>query len=215
MKLPKPHTLFALAFFAFASLLQANGLTEGRDYEILSRTIPALPVNKGKIEILEAYSFTCSHCRNFDPVIRAHIKTLNKDTVFRPEHVVWDKQAYRELARISATITQTKTQDTLNPLVYRAIFQDGVELYKPEVFKKWLKQQKGFNQTKFISVYSSSKTLKEVNRMEQFTHDFNLDSVPTVIVGGKYKVIQSANPQQTLNTIDKLVEKTRQEVTKQ
>ena len=214
MKFLKIPVIFALTLFIFSSLLHAQELIEGQDYEVLSRSIPVLPVNKGKIEILEAYSFTCSHCRSFDPVIRAHIKTLKKDTVFRSEHVVWDKDAYRELARISATITQTKTQDILNPLVYKALFQDRVELHKPEVFKKWLKKQKGFDHAKFLSVYSSSKTQKQINRMEKLTHDFSFNSVPSVIVGGKYKVIRSANHQQTLYIIDQLVEKIRQESSK-
>ena len=211
MKFFKIPVIFTLILFVFSSLLHAQELIEGQDYEVLTRSIPVLPANKGKIEILEAYSFSCSHCRNFDPVIRAHIKTLKQDTVFRPEHVVWDKDAYRELARISATITQTKTQDVLNPLVYKALFQDKVELYNPEVFKKWLKQQKGFDQTKFLSVYASSKTQKEIIRMEKLTHDFSFNSVPSIIVGGKYKAIRSANPQQTLETIDALVTKIRQE----
>ncbi len=213
MKLSRLPVIFIVALFTFSSWIYADALIEGRDYEVVSRPFPSLAANKGKIEILEAYSFTCSHCRNFDPIIRAHIKTLKKDTVFRPEHVVWDKQAYRELARISATITQTQTHDILNPLVYKALFQDKIELYHPEIFKKWLKLQKGFDQKKFLAVYASSKTTKEVSRMEQLTHDFDLNSVPSIIVGGKYKVIRTINPQQTLDTIDQLVEKARQEQT--
>src|SRR5215203_5599086 len=73
-------SLLVVSFLAFAALAGAVDLQEGREYTLID---PPQPVAvKGKIEVIEFFSYACPHCYHLEPVISAWLKKLPADVTF-------------------------------------------------------------------------------------------------------------------------------------
>lgn len=187
----------------------AAALTEGKDYEVLSKPMPQ--TQKDKIEVLEFFGYFCIHCKNLDPVIRKHVKTFAADTYFQADHVVWDESGHLGFARLAAAVNQAGLKDKANPAIYDAIFSEKVNFNDPGETIRWMKAQKSFDGNKLLTAYNSFSNQAQAKQMAARTAEYGINSTPTVIVGGKYKVLFSSNFVEGMKTIDELVQKVRDE----
>lgn len=188
----------------------AAALTEGVDYEILPKEMPQ--TQKDKVEVLEFFGYFCIHCKNLDPIIRKHIKTFASDTYFQADHVVWDAQSHLGLARLAAAVNQSGLKQQANPAIFNAIFEEQINLGDPVVTVQWIKDQKSFDSKKLLTAYNSFSNEAQAKQMMARTEEYGIQGTPTVIVGGKYKVLFGKGGfVQGMQTIDELVQKVRDE----
>lgn len=198
---------FLCGWFLFSLSVQA-AITEGKDYLVLAKPIPALDAKK--IEVIEFFSFVCEYCKDLEPVLRQHAKTFPSDVSLRSEHIIWDDST-RNLAKIQIAIEATKTQNVLTPLVFAAIFNQKLNLTDAAIFKQWLSQQKGFDTAKVQTAYNDFGMNAAVKKMEQLTIDNQIDSSPRIIVGGKYQVESKRDFPAAMKVVDELITKVRKE----
>ncbi len=191
------------ASFGFAQA----AIVEGQDYQTLPKAMPQ--ANSNQVEVLEFFGYFCIHCKNIDPIIRKHSRTFASDTYYKPVHVVWEP-AMLPFARIASAVDATGMMNQANPAIYSAMFDQKVNLGDEKTFKDWAKKQTSFDGNKLITAYDSFNAQQNAKAMEKMTVDYQIDSTPTVIVGGKYKVIMR-DFNKAMNTIDELVVKVRQE----
>lgn len=191
--------------------LSANALaaTEGVDYEVLPKAMPQL--QKDKVEVLEFFGYFCIHCKNLDPLLLKHSKTFAKDTYFRTEHVVWDEKAHLNLARLAAAVNESGEKYRANPAIFKAMFDDKIDLSDTAITAQWLAAQTSFNGKKVLEAYNSFSNQAQAKQMADYTAEYNVQSTPTIIVGGKYKVKLDKGFEAGMVTIDELVAKVRQE----
>ena len=66
---------------------------------------PRAPVDAppGQIEVVEFFSYGCSHCMHFEPIMDAWVKTLAKDVAFRRVHVGF-QSSFAPLQKIFYTL---------------------------------------------------------------------------------------------------------------
>ena len=65
--------------------IQAHAQTQGRDFSVVE---PAVPTDSaGKIEVLEFFSYGCSHCADLYPVVKAWGAKKPGDVELRRVHV--------------------------------------------------------------------------------------------------------------------------------
>lgn len=203
------RNLFMITLFSVSAFSQA-AIVEGQDYEVLAKPVTSLEENKNKIELLEVFSYVCSHCRDLDPIYRNHLKKLTPDVATRTEHVVWGEQE-AALAKISAAVGQTKTGNQLNAPIFKALFTDKVMLADPTTFQDWVKKQPNIDTQNFLNAYNSFGVSSDVGRMKQFTEEYKIDSTPRLVVGGKYQVILKGDFYAVMKVVDELIEKVRAE----
>ncbi|QMT32354.1 thiol:disulfide interchange protein DsbA/DsbL [Alysiella filiformis] len=206
MNLKKLLIASALALGLNAGALAA---TEGVDYEVLPKAMPQ--IQKDKVEVLEFFGYFCIHCKNLDPILLKHTKTFAKDTYFRTEHVVWDEGRDMNLARITAAVNQAGEKYAANPAIFGAIFDEKVNLSDAGVTAQWLNAQTSFNGKKVLEAYNSFSNQAQAKQMADYTREYQVQSTPTLIVGGKYKVIFNQGFENGMKTIDELVQKVREE----
>lgn len=206
MNLKKIIIASALALGLNAGALAA---TEGVDYEVLPKAMPQ--IQKDKVEVLEFFGYFCIHCKNLDPILLKHSKTFAKDTYFRTEHVVWDEGRDMNLARITAAVNESGEKYAANPAIFSALFDQKVNLSDAGVTAQWLTSQTSFNGKKVLEAYNSFSNQAQAKQMADYTREYQVQSTPTLIVGGKYKVIFNQGFENGMKTIDELVEKVRQE----
>ena len=205
----KWHNLIAVILFTVTgAFAQAIEPVEGQDYTVVNSGIAPLEQNKDKIEIVEFFSYTCSHCRSLDSVLRNYAKTLPQDTVFRSEHIVWDEGTYLSLAKLKSAVSKLHLENQLNAPIYKALFDENIDLSISNNLATWLNSQSNIVDSKaFMDIYNSFSVATDANRMKELTERHDIRATPIVIVGGKYQIKDPRNTK----LISALVEKVRKE----
>jgi len=180
-----------MAVFMTASV-SAVELKEGVHYEVISTTATATP------EVKEFFSYYCPHCHNFEPLADNLKKAAETDNFkFVKSHVDFLRAAGPD---IQLMLTKALvTSELLNvPQVSKAIFeyihvQRGVFTKEKDIRNIFLihnvdgeKFDKAFNS--FAVKAAAGKMKKE---QDSLSRRKVLTGVPTFIVNGKYKILNS------------------------
>lgn len=197
------------AGLAFAMVTNASAaLVEGQDYKVLEKPVPQTQADK--IEVLEFFGYFCVHCYHLDPVLLKQAKTWPSDTYLRSEHVVWQPEMLG-FAKVAAAVNQSGLKYQANPVVFKAIYEQKINLADSATFKKWAAEQKSFDAQQLIAAYDSPANQVAAEKMAKLTEEFKIEGTPIVIVGGKYEVKFNGDWQAGMKTIEGLVEKVRKE----
>lgn len=186
----------------------AAAAIEGVDYEVMNT--PMKQLDQDKVEVLEFFAYWCPHCHDLSPIILKHSQTFAEDTYFRTVHVVWSKDDIG-YARVAAAVDQAGLKYQATPAIFDLVINQRRNLAIPEVFTQWVMQQNQFDGKKLLNAYNSFINQTQVKQMLDWTEQYNITSTPTVIVGGKYKLLFPKGFKEGMNTIDELVQKVRQE----
>ncbi len=200
-------TLFAAALIVLALPLQAAGLVEGTDYRTLE---PAQHTDaKGKIEVLEFFSYGCPHCNEFYPMISAWEARLPKDVVLERVATGMGRLAWTNLAKAYYALEATGDLKRLDAKVFHAIHEEHQPLFDEKAISTWVGQH-GVDTQKFITAFDSFGVNTKLNQAEQMVENYKIDGVPTLAVAGKY-VVMGNTFEQLLANADALVAKVRAE----
>jgi thiol:disulfide interchange protein DsbA len=190
----------------------AAQLTEGKNYLRLKAPVP---VETGKkIEVIEFFSYGCPHCAELEPYLDAWLAKLPADVQFRRVPVMF-QNPWVNLAKIYYTLDAMGEEAKLSPEVFTALHGKNVSLSNEKTFFDWA-ASKGLDRKKVEDVYTSFAISGKMNRAKQQAQTFDIQSVPTVVVDGKFvtgsdKVGSHA---QLPAAIDELVAKARSERSK-
>ncbi len=170
-----------LAMSALLARPAAAQLVEGKNYMRLGTPIP---VETGKkIEVIEFFSFGCPHCADLEPILDKWLATLPPDVEFRRVPVSF-QNAWENLAKVYYTLNALG-QDKIDPEVFVAIHQKGQNLAVPKTFFDWAAAN-GMDRKKVEDMYGSFTVAGKLARAKQLAQVFQIESVPTVIVDGKF-----------------------------
>jgi thiol:disulfide interchange protein DsbA len=181
MKRLRLHLLWALAWFAATAAWPAD-LVEGKDYQRMKNP---QPVESGKkIEVIEFFSYGCPHCSDLEPILQAWLKTLPPDVQFRRVPVMF-QQRWEALAKVYYTLDAMGDETRLSPEVFKAIHVEGLPLYDDKAFFDWAARH-GLDRARVAEVYNSFGVNSKFVRAKVLAQTFNIQSVPTVIIDGKF-----------------------------
>jgi thiol:disulfide interchange protein DsbA len=197
--------IVTLAFLALVSPAQAS-VVAGHDYVVLD--VPRRQDTKGKIEVIEFFSWGCPHCYEFYPLLRRWLATLPKDATFRRVPVGFGHPEWDNLARAYYALQSTGDLARLDGPIFEAIHKDHVSLFDEENITAWVAKH-GVNVGQFTAAYRSFGVNTSVDQALQMVIDYRVDGVPTIVIGGRYEV--SADHTKMLAVVDELIVKTRDE----
>ena len=162
--------------------------TEGKEY---LRYKQPFPVETGrKIEVIEFFSYGCPHCADLEPYMQAWIKRLPPDVQFRRIPVAF-QPAWENLGRVYYTLEALGEEAKLSPEVFAAIHGNArINLAQEQKFFDWA-ASKGLDRKKGEDTYKSFGVAGKIGRAKQTAQTYNIQSVPTLIVDGKFLVSSS------------------------
>ena len=202
-----------LVAFIAAAALAAGGaraaLVEGKQY---TRIANPQPVETGKkIEVLEFFSYMCPHCAELEPYLDAWLAKLPPDVAFRRVPVSF-QQRWGALAKDYYTLDALDAEAKLSPEVFKAIHGQGIALWDDKTFYDWA-ASKGLDRKKVEDVSKSFAIDGRLKRALQLAQQYRVDSVPTVVVDGKFLTSSSMVGTHSAlpAAIDELVAKARAE----
>ena len=170
-------------------LASASDYLEGKQYTQISEKISS------KSEVREYFSFYCPHCFRFEPLMEQVKKELPDGTKFERNHVDFLRAASPEiqfmLSKAVVVAQQLKMEKKLiNALfnyihVQRAMFSSEKDIRNVFVLN-------GADGEKFDKLMSSFSVNSHAKRMKKHQDELTkkkvLNSVPTIVVNGKYRI---------------------------
>ena len=162
---------------------------EGREFVRLKS--PQLVETGKKIEVIEFFSYGCPHCADLEPHLQAWFKRLPQDVQVRRVPVAF-QPAWENLARVYYTLEALGEDARLTPDVFAALHGGNrANLAQEARFLDWA-ASKGLDRKKVEDTYKSFGIAGKLGRARQVAQAYNVQSVPALVVDGKFLVSSSS-----------------------
>jgi thiol:disulfide interchange protein DsbA len=187
---------------------QGSGPVEGKDFtRVETPQPPSAPA--GKVEVLEFFSYACPHCSSFEPTIEEWEKHLPPEVSFRRVPVTFLMNADNFMHTYYALETIGAVQ-AAQLKIFRAIHIDRQRLDTPENIAAFLGKN-GVDAAKFLAAFKSFSVATSVSRAKKMMGDYKVESVPTLIVAGRWVTspTQAGSQERALAVVDQLVQRAR------
>jgi len=205
----------SLVSAAAASALAASGRAfaqaapvEGKDFtRVETPQPPSVPA--GKVEVLEFFSYACPHCSAFEPALEAWEKQLPADVVLRRVPVAFLMNADNFMRTYYALETIGAVQ-AMQLKIFRGIHIEKKHLEKGEDIAAFISANGG-DSAKFLAAFKSFSVNTSVARAKKLMADFKVESVPTLVVQGRWMTSpsQAGTQERALAVVDQLVQRVR------
>ncbi len=157
----------------------------GVDYEIINPPIQ-ITNDKGHIEVIEAYSYSCPHCFKFQPDIEEwledkpeNVKFSRLQVMFRPE---WENYA-----KLYYTAEALGILEQAHQAAFTYIHQRRKALDNESQIQSFFEEQ-GIDAAKFKKTFNSFGVASKTKRAIQLVKKLGVKSTPTIVINGKYRV---------------------------
>jgi len=202
-----PLLAVLVAALPLSGAAQIAAPQEGNQY--LRLKVPQ-PVETGKkIEVIEFFSYGCPHCGELEPFLQGWLKTMPADVAFRRIPVMFQER-WIPLAKIYYTLEALGEEARLSPEVFSALHAKGQSLWQDKTFFDWAASQ-GLDRKKVEDMYNSFGIGGKVNRARLSAQTYQVQSVPLVVVDGKFVSNRLGSHSAMPPLIDALVAKARAE----
>lgn len=158
---------------------------EGVNY---TKLVPAQPtsVAPGKVEVVEVFWYGCGHCFTLDPAIESwRVKSKPANVEFMRVPAMWN-EATRMHARVFFTAELLGKGEALHGPLFREINVKGNPLNTVDRIAAFFREN-GVSNDDFQKAFSSFAVENKLQRADFLNRRYRIESVPTVIVNGKYK----------------------------
>ncbi|WP_368311063.1 thiol:disulfide interchange protein DsbA/DsbL [Luteibacter sp. CQ10] len=187
-----PLLLAALVLSTACSAKPAEGaapsFTDGAEYASITEP-KRLDPGKGKVEVVEVFSFGCIHCAHYEPKVEDLQKKLPKDVAFHRMPAAFNDawlpfaQAYYAAAKLVPAGKLDESTDKL----FKAKWDLHMPLNALEEMADWYKQNYGIDSAKFVEVAQGDDVKAQIARDTKLIQAWGVEGTPTVVVDGKYR----------------------------
>lgn len=144
----------------------------------------AMNAADGKIEVIEFFSYGCSHCMNFEPIFERWVEAAPEDVVVHRVHVGFNK-GYEPLQKIYFSLQAAGLVDELQMKVFEAFQKERIRLDKPEVFFDWVEKQ-GHDRKKVEAAYNSFGVASQIKQANKLQDAYQVEATPALGIAGRY-----------------------------
>jgi protein dithiol oxidoreductase (disulfide-forming) len=199
------RSLIAMAGLFVAALAPTTGVAqqwvEGKHYFLIQ---PAQRTNvpAGKVEVAEAFSYGCPACYSFHPLAKQLQATLPANAQFIYQHASFNPAESWPLFQRAFLTAQAlgileKTHDAMLKAIWEqdelAVLDKRTNRLKSpqptmERVAKFYERTAGVKAEDFINASKSFGVQTAINRTEAWLRGARIDSTPTLVVNGKYRL---------------------------
>ncbi|MGV8941954.1 MAG: thiol:disulfide interchange protein DsbA/DsbL [Lysobacter sp.] len=163
----------------------------GTDYIEIPGGQPFQP-NSGKIEVVEVFGYTCPACASFEPLVAAWAAKLPADVEFTPLAApfggYWMPYAKAFFAAQSTGLLAQSHEAMFRAIhLERTLAHDANDQQIAQFYAQY-----GADPKQFASTMSSFAINAKMGRAQQFLQRSGVDSTPTLVVDGKYRIVNKS-----------------------
>lgn len=174
----------AAALPALSSLLALPAHAQSAQGYVTLKDPAPVDTKPPQVEVIEFFSYGCSHCKNFEPVFTAWKKAAPQDVVVRMVHVGFNK-SFEPLQRIYYALESMGEVDKVHAKVFDALQTQRKRLNQPEVLFPWIAEQ-GVDRAKFEAAYKSFGVASKLQRANQLQEAYRVEGTPALGIAGRY-----------------------------
>lgn len=214
------HFVTACALLAAGSAFGSpQAPAPGAEYKVLANP-QAVQAAPGKVEVIEFFMYHCPACNAFEPALASWLKDNAASVSFRRIHLPHTPQNDPE-AHLFLALEALKKEDMLHAQVMQTWHVERKRLKDDQDNLDWAVKH-GLDKATFAGVYQSFGVITKLNSLPRVVAAYQVDSTPTLIVGGRYltnpSMVAAANPglprqsveQATLQVLQALVAQAKQ-----
>ncbi len=182
------------------------GLVKGTDYEEIPNAQPYEPLN-GKVEVVEVFNFVCPACAGFQPMIATWKNRLPADARFTYVPAAfggnWDQYVRAYFTAQTMGIAEKAHDATYDAIHFRKTLKGERGEDSDQDLAKFYAQF-GVEPKQFASSMRSFAVTAKYNKAKQFIIESRVNSTPTLVINGKYKV-RGRSSEDVLRIADTLI----------
>ncbi|MEO7496681.1 MAG: thiol:disulfide interchange protein DsbA/DsbL [Massilia sp.] len=173
----------ALGLVACTAFASPTAPVAGKEYTLMASPQPVSTVGK-KVEVIEFFMYHCPHCNALEPTIAEWVKKQGDKIVFKRMHMPYTGDKDTE-THLYLTLEAMGKLPEMHNKVFKAMHVERVRLNQEPVLMDWIGKS-GLDKAKFLEYWNSFGVLTKLKRMPQLLANYKVDSVPTVVVDGRY-----------------------------
>lgn len=196
--------LFAGLLFAGLAQAADSKFQDGVHYTTIENAA-ARPA--GTVEVVEAFSYMCTHCATFEPYIESWLKRLPESVKFVRYPVVFGRGTWELYARAYNTADVMGVAEEAHSALMDKIWKQKEILKSMEELAEFYAAY-GVKPAEFVATSQSFAVDAKMRREQRFLMDSGVNSTPNIVVNGKYLVAGNAavaNYDQLLAVVDYLI----------
>ncbi len=176
--------LLATALAASTAFASPTDPKSGVEYVTLAQPQPVQATGK-KVEVIEFFMYHCPHCNALEPQLEQWVKKQGDNIVFKRVHLPSSGPNDPE-AHLRLTLEALGKAEEFQAKVFKAWHVDHLRLNTDAAIIDWASKN-GLDRNKFLEAWNSFGVTTKLRRLPQITSDYKVDSVPTIVIDGKYQ----------------------------
>mgnify|MGYP001410657035 FL=1 len=163
-----------------------------------------------QIVIYEFFWYGCPHCFNLEPTMNQIEADLGKDTILIKVPVSLG-DTWQNHAKAYFTLKQMNLDDDLHDKLFEEIHINSQRLDTKDSLSQFISNN-GYNAKKFEELFDSFGTEIRMNKASRLAREYQISSVPTLVINGKYMTSGSyvSSYDELVDVVNLLIEKERQ-----
>ncbi|AIW22430.1 thiol:disulfide interchange protein DsbA/DsbL [Vibrio coralliilyticus] len=193
--------LLASAIVSFS--VHAADFKEGVNYKVLDFQKAEHP------QVVEYFSFYCSHCLAFEKLFKSMEKDLPSDVQFEKRSISFiGREMGVPVSKAYAMMKVLGNDHELVPEMFRKIQRSDKPLRSEAELREWFIEH-GVSKTVFDATYNSEKVLTLQRSYDEGFRKARLTAVPGFIINNKYQIILGSfkNYEEFLELVEYLLDK--------
>lgn len=155
----------------------------GVDFKRLQRRA-SVQAPAGKVEVVEFFMYSCSHCDAFEPMLTKWAKNLPKHVVLRRVPVAFRKDLVVQ-QQLYFALESMGLVDRLHAKVFHALHTERLALQSSGAMVDWAEKQ-GVDKAKFLAHFNSFDVQSKTRGANALMEAYQVDGVPAMGVAGRY-----------------------------
>jgi thiol:disulfide interchange protein DsbA len=149
---------------------------------------PAQPLSStpGKVEVVEVFSYACSHCATFEPAVEAWRGRMPARATFTALPAAWNQQ-WEVFARCYYAAQSLGIADKSHAAFFKALHVQKTPFTNIGDVARWYSSY-GVTEDNFVAALQSFEVESKVRRSRELVPQWQVDGTPTVVVAGKYRI---------------------------
>ena len=179
-------TLLTLAGLSFSVQVNAQAMEfeEGTHYERL--TVPVQTADESRVEVVEAFSYACVHCKTFDPAVEAWKHEQGAGVDFQRMPAIFN-QTWAIFAQAFYAAEVLGVTDQVHTPIFKAIHEQGKDLRDPAAMAILFESFAGVPKADFEQVYASFGVRSKMQQAQAHGRAYGLTGTPSMIVDGLFR----------------------------
>ena len=178
-------SIFAGVLSALLALnVQAMEFEEGTHYQRLN--VPVQTSDDSRVEVVEAFSYACVHCKTFDPAVESWKHEQGAGVNFQRLPAIFN-QTWAIFAQAYYTAEVLGVTEQVHTPIFKAIHEQGKDLRDPAAMAILFESFAGVPKADFEQVYASFGVRSKMQQAQAHGRAYGLTGTPSMIVDGTFR----------------------------